>query len=278
MNKAQISISIFAIAFAVIMFNLPKVVVDNDAALAEAPVPSTSPNDSVESVLDIHGKKLSEEEKTLVNLLRDKIYNKENSVTFADSLASTFFELGKLDSAVKYMELAAAESQSVNYYQKAGDYAYEAYQYAVEESKRNKLGQKVRSYYQRVLDEENNLSRELRLSLKTSMAMTYLSTNSPMNGIAMLREVIEVDSTNEKALFNLGALSLQTRQYDLAIKRFNKVINLYPENTEAQLLLAISYYEAGEKGKAKEQFEYLRNMTDDPTIIEVVVDYLRKLK
>ena len=40
-----------------------------------------------------------------------------------------------------------------------------------------------------------------------------------MQGIMMLREVLEEDPKNELALFNMGMLSIQSGQYDKAVER-----------------------------------------------------------
>jgi len=51
-------------------------------------------------------------------------------------------------------------------------------------------------------------------------------------GIMKLRAVNERDSNNEKAIYHLGLLSLESGQIEKAEKRFEKLVLLQPENQE----------------------------------------------
>ena len=67
---------------------------------------------------------------------------------------------------------------------RAGDQYFEAYGFAVDEKKAAYLGEKTREFYQKSLANNPNL-----LAAKANMAMTYVSTQTPMQGIMLLREV-----------------------------------------------------------------------------------------
>jgi cytochrome c-type biogenesis protein CcmH/NrfG len=110
------------------------------------------------------------------------------------------------------------------------------------------------------------------------MAMTYVATSSPMQGIILLREVLESDPVNEQAMFNLGILSIQSRQYDKAIERLEKLVSIYPENLQAQFYLGVSYFESGEKQKAKKLFELVKVKDNDPALQATVNSYLEEIK
>lgn len=107
--------------------------------------------------------------------------------------------------------------------------------------------------------------------------MTYVSSANPMQGITMLREVLEKDPQNEDGLFNMGVLSMQSGQYKKAAERFEELIKYHPQNVQGQFYLAVSYFESNEKNKAKAQFEAVKKITQDPMILSSIQSYLDKL-
>ena len=66
-------------------------------------------------------------------------------------------------------------------------------------------------------------------------------SETPMQAIAKLRQVVEKDSTNVFALMVLGYESIMSEQYDNAIERFGRVVALQPNNLEAILRTAEVY-------------------------------------
>jgi tetratricopeptide (TPR) repeat protein len=93
-------------------------------------------------------------------------------------------------------------------------------------------------------------------SAKVGLGAVYLygGTAMPMKGIALIREVVEKDSTNVYAQMTLGQASMESGQFDKAIERFHTVVRLQPENLEAILLLAEAYEQTGNKTKAAEWY------------------------
>ena len=80
------------------------------------------------------------------------------------------------------------------------------------------------------------------------------------------------------ALFNLGMLSIQSGQNDKAIDRLKELVTINPNHTQGQLLLGIAWLNKGEKVKAKEQFQKVKNMDKDPSVQATVDSYLQDLK
>ncbi|HEU4633714.1 MAG TPA: hypothetical protein VFS22_07005 [Flavisolibacter sp.] len=72
-------------------------------------------------------------------------------------------------------------------------------------------------------------------SSKVNLGAVYLygGLASPMEGIGMVREVVERDSTNILAQMTLGEASLVSGQLDKAVERFKTVARLQPDNLEA---------------------------------------------
>jgi cytochrome c-type biogenesis protein CcmH/NrfG len=107
--------------------------------------------------------------------------------------------------------------------------------------------------------------------------MTYVSSANPMQGITMLRAVLEEDPVNEEALFNMGILSMQSGQYKRAVERFEKLVEHHPENIQGQFYLGVSLFESNQKKLAKTQLEELRKQTTDPQILSGIENYLDRL-
>ncbi|MBI2730710.1 MAG: tetratricopeptide repeat protein [Sphingobacteriales bacterium] len=88
----------------------------------------------------------------------------------------------------------------------------------------------------------------------------FSGTHSPMEGIKLIKEVAEKDSTNMYAQFMLGYGSIVSQQWDKAIERFEKVLSKEPENGEAMLLLAEAYEQKGDKANARKWYEKEKEM------------------
>jgi tetratricopeptide (TPR) repeat protein len=90
-------------------------------------------------------------------------------------------------------------------------------------------------------------------SSEVGLGATLLLGNlsaTPMEGIQKIREVIERDSTNAYAQMTLGQASMLSMQFDRAIDRFKKVVQMQPNNLEAVLSLAEAYERSGNNQQA----------------------------
>ncbi len=94
-------------------------------------------------------------------------------------------------------------------------------------------------------------------SAKVGLGATYLFgfTENPMEGILKIREVAERDSTNSYAQMTLGHASMISGQLEKAVERFQKVVQLQPNNLEALISLADVYERIGEKQKAADWYK-----------------------
>lgn len=198
--------------------------------------------------------------------------NEKNAI-FADSLAKLYQIAGKFDSAAWFAEEASKFFNTTESWIKVGDLYYQAYTLSVDQAKQNRFAQRAREFYAKVLE-----SNPGNLDVKTKMAMTYLSAENPMQGITMLREVLAVDPKNELALVNMGMLSIQSGQYDRAVSRLNELVKINPNHVQGRLLLGIALMNSGDRPGAKEQFEKVKQLDDDPAVQATVESYLKDLK
>lgn len=94
-------------------------------------------------------------------------------------------------------------------------------------------------------------------SSKVGLGATILYGGSamPMEGIQMIRSVVEKDSTNTFAQMTLAKASLMSGQLDKAAERLHTVLRLQPNNLEAVLLIAEVKERSGNKAEAVQWYE-----------------------
>ena len=272
MLKTRIILFIVCALIIWALFLLPKAVVENESQLESGAVRDSA-------VTKIHAKPhnaITQASATRIKDLRTRYLSasqKEKSAIFADSLANLYHEAGKFDSAAWFAGEASAFFNTKESFLKSGNNYYEAFTFAVDLKKQKALAEKAQFFFAKVLEVEPR-----NLEVKTKMAMTYVSSSAPMQGIKILREVLAQDPKNELALFNMGMLSIQSGQFDRAIERLEQLIEVNPMHLQGQLLLGVAYMNKGDKAKAKLQFEKVKKLDSDPSVQATADSYLKDLK
>ncbi|MCJ8164793.1 tetratricopeptide repeat protein [Pontibacter sp. E15-1] len=285
MSRTQILIVVAAVVLVAVMFFLPKVVVNEEDKANFAKGGATEAGHSEDDGHD-HGATAeggpadahmtaSPEQMMELATARAK-YNKTTDtqarMRIASELAAAYATASKYDSAGYYYQVAAEARGGEKSYKKAGDAYYEAFTFAATQDRAAELGGKARDMYAQVL--KNNPSD---LDAKTNVAMTYIASTNPMQGITLLREVIASDPNNEKALFNLGILSIQSGQHDRAVERFRKLVEVNPNHVEGTFYLAVSLANTGQKEEARALFTKVKGLSNDPALAASVDEELAKL-
>lgn len=293
MNKSVLFVIILASALTVGLYSLPKVVVRNDSKQLSAasegghatqtPTVAQSGADSLNVTAKgngadasaIHEKPISPEQQKRLRTLETEFASAgpAQKEPIGEKLIALFRDLTRYDSAAHYAGLVAMAQPNERNLLRAGDEHFEAYTFAVDDKKTALLGQKTREFYQQALAKNPNL-----LSAKANMAMTYVNTDTPMQGIMLLREVLKQEPTNELALFNLGLLSMRSNQYERAVERFRQILVNNPTSRKAQFYLGISLAEAGQKAEAKQVLAQVKKQEKDPQILAAVQEYEERLK
>jgi len=128
------------------------------------------------------------------------------------------------------------------------------------------------------------LGRSLELNpkndtVKLAMAAAYIEgTGQLMQGVQVLRDITREKPDDIPANLMLGKLSVQSGQFDKAIKRFETVLKQEPENKEALYFLAESYKGTGDKQKAIELFEKCKKVVNDPAFSKDIDLYITSFK
>lgn len=283
MNKSVLLVVTLATALTAGLYSLPKVVVQNenkklgDRVASGTPSQATSQSKTSESstAADSHNSPLTAEQQTRIADLKKQlsIVDAAKKQEIAGQLIEEFRKASRYDSAAYFAGQLAETNPTERNFLLAGDLYFEAYGFAVDEQKSAILGEKTRSFYQKALANNPNL-----LTAKANMAMTYVSTQTPMQGIMLLREVLQQDPTNELALFNLGMLSMRSGQYQRAIERFRQILVNNPANRKATFYLGVSLAEAGQKEEARKVLAQVKAQEKDPQVLAAVQEYEERLK
>jgi tetratricopeptide (TPR) repeat protein len=118
-------------------------------------------------------------------------------------------------------------------------------------------------------------------SSKTGLgaSIVYGGLGSPMEGIAMIREVISRDSANIFAQMTLGQASILSGQLEKASERFKTVVQIQPTNLEAIIRVAEIAEQTGNKTEAITWYQKSLPLLDNAAIkkeVEARIAELRK--
>ncbi len=279
MKKSALLILIGAAALTVGLYSLPKVVVQNEnkrltttseTRSTQIPGRATGPAGKSQNGVTSGGSKATDHAASLTPVQQRQLDGLHRQLAVAaaterpavaEQLLAFFRSVSKFDSAAHYAEMIAQANPSERNLLRAGDTYYEAFGFAIDEQKSAYLGQKTRDLYASVLAKDPSL-----LGAKANMAMTYVNTQTPMQGIMLLREVLQEDPTNELALFNLGLLSMRSGQFTKAIERFRQILVNNPTSRKAQFYLGVSLVQAGQKAEARKVLASVKAVEKDPQI------------
>ncbi len=270
MNKVQILLIVLAVLLVVGIYSLPKVVVNNDSTEESAFIDETVPGGIVD-----HSTEIPEEVQPRIVFWKNRLFSNgriQPNIESLDSLMAVFMEINKYDSAAYYAAMYAEELNQLPLWQKAGDAYFEAFTFALDKPKIDFLGGKAREIYQKILEEQPD-----NYDVQHNVAMTYVSSSSPMQGIMMLRDILEKDPDNQRTLMSMGRMSIQTNQFENGVERFESYVRYYPQDIEGNFFLGVCYYETGQLVKAKAQFNKVKELGADEQIITAADEYLERI-
>jgi tetratricopeptide (TPR) repeat protein len=118
-------------------------------------------------------------------------------------------------------------------------------------------------------------------SSKVGLGACYLFGNisaAPMEGIAMIRQVVEKDSTNAYAQMMLVEGSLMSGQFDKAIERLNAVCRMHPDNVQAIIMLADAYERTKDKVSAVNWYRTSLPLVARPDLKQAISQRIAELE
>lgn len=251
------------------LYFLPKVVVKNPSGQIlqtnSNPIPAE------------HNKSLSNSEKQLLAKFKKQLQSANNlqeKTQWHDSLAAIYKKYNHWDSVAFYSEQIAQQYNQKDTWLKTAESYFEAFSFTLDTARLRTLGEKSLKAYEKVLafDPEN-------LLVQTKMGVLYKTLNpqAPMKGIQMVASVVRKDPNNELALFYLGTFYAERGAFHEATARFEKVVNLNPQNVDAWLYLAQCYEETQRPQKAKQALQKVLSLQVPSEIKQAIEKKLKTL-
>jgi tetratricopeptide (TPR) repeat protein len=256
MNKTQLILLGGAILLIIVLFQLPRVVVENDMLGMEEP--------------ESHSFEIPTDTRLTINELRQNWeveVDIQKKLNFADSLASLYLDYQVLDSAVWFVDYLKSTGFEGREFRIADLYFW-AFQRSSEADQAKEYGAKAGAEFKILLEQYPENS-----SLKNRLAMTLVATENPMQGIQLLREILEENPGDPETLKNLGILSIQSGQFDKAEERFRELIATDSSDLENLFYLAMSLAEQG-KAEGNQLMEGLAESATNPAIKALAIEYL----
>lgn len=232
---------------------------------------SDKPTVSVATEVQKAKKQLAQVDLNRIDQLEEE--KKENDPASIEALAVTWEKLGYLGIAGFYrMEKAALTQDTADWMQAAGGFKA-ALKNTADSTVAPVLVEQAISCYNKVLAVDSK-----NMEARTGLATCYVEgTPNPMQGIQMLLQIVKEDPNNYQANLNLGLFSMKSGQFDKAVKRFEKVIQIQPD-AESYFYLAESYKNAGDKKKAIAAYETCAKLLPDASSRSSIEAYISELK
>ena len=116
-------------------------------------------------------------------------------------------------------------------------------------------------------------------STKLALATAYIEgTGEPMRGVQILRDITSKKPDDIPANMLLGRMSIQSGQNDKAVTRFETILKVEPNNTEAIYFLAEAYEGLGNKQKAIELLNKCKELVNKPEFSKEIDQHINSLK
>ncbi len=255
MNKLQIALILGGAALIIILYQLPRVVVENETLV--------DPNEGN------HTFAMPQEVKARVGNLRRKwegAESTEKKLNFADSLASLYLDYQVLDSGVWFID-HIKNTNSEGREIRIADLLYRAFQRTEDPNEAREIGARAAQELRNLIAQYPESS-----SLKNRLAMTLVASENPMEGIQMLQGLLEDNPEDTETIKNLGVLSVQSGQFEKAEDRFKDLLAIDSTDEEARFYLGMSQIEQG-KEEGKQIMQQLSSSTN-PAIRSLAIEYL----
>ncbi|NGF55603.1 tetratricopeptide repeat protein [Parapusillimonas sp. SGNA-6] len=268
MKTKQILVVVLAVALMGVLLMQPiKGLVDKDKGASTETTEEVSSPYNLQTVSEMSKQSINAtiaQEITAIEKQIEQVEG-EGKVSLLQQLADKWDDVAKaIPQGFVYEEMARL-SPTVGYWVKSGDAYREGYTNLQDTAMVSALNQRAIAAYEQALalDDKN-------LSAKTGLGSALVTgTNNPMQGIALLREVVEEDPKNVEANKALGLFSLQSQQFDKAIDRFKTVVEQKPD-AESYFYLATGYEKIGLKNEAIAAYQKSKEMAADPTLSQYI--------
>lgn len=161
-------------------------------------------------------------------------YNIPGGATLQYKIKLTAFEKAKesweMNTAEKLEQSGIVKEKGTQYF-KEGKYKQASVQY-----------KRIVSWLEHesgLSEEDEKKAKALRLAAHLNLAMCFLKLQEPNQALENCDKALELDASNEKALFRRGEALFGMKEFDRAKDDFQQVVQLYPNNKAAKSQVAL---------------------------------------
>lgn len=267
-------VSIIIITIALFVFGKTKTPIEQALATNNQPTQTLSDDDFNTFITDaLINVALDKQDSIILLTQKAKAAEKAQQHSAYTKLSDYWLSVGQPDVSAFYAYQAAQASGKT--------------QHLIQASQRMELSATLspdslpKAYFtEKAIQTYSNLSQSMPDSLHYAISHAKLLIDQKqqvMQGVMILRSVIEKDSVNLHANLLLGRLSVVSGQYDKAVKRMQTVLKQQPENTEALYFLGEAYVGLGENQMAVSIFKKCKQLVDNPTFKTEIDKYIKKI-
>jgi Flp pilus assembly protein TadD len=280
MNKKQIAVSVIVVAIMGYLYSLPvkglikpKETRSNTAGVVSSTRPTASITVASVSALALPSLEptVSQQITTLENKL--KTATDADKLTIQKQLATQWDNANQPAPAAFYYQEIAHKSNAMADWLNAGNRFNAAYRITQDTLAQGAFVTNAVEAF-----EHATKLQPASLEAKTGLGVAYVNGGAmPMQGIALLLDVVKQQPNNREANLNLGMFSMKSGQYEKAVQRFKTLI-AQKEEVEPYFYLAESYKQLGQKQEAIAAYEKCKELMGDPVAGQRIDEYIKELK
>lgn len=259
-SRKQILILVGALVLIIILMYLPKGVIQKGKSQEVVSANRDKKEESNADSPSLHEVNLASDVKNHLDSLRIE-YKKTHNTSTIEQLADVYFEATLFDSAAFYYKEALKESNKLALKVKLSEAYYSIF--SISEGKDEDATKNCIEVLQEIVTlSPSNLEAKSKLGY-----ITTLTSQAPMIGVKMLKDVLKVDPNYRTALFDLGLLDIRSRQLDKAVDKFEKLIVLDKNDQLSRFYLAICYKEQNNLAKTRELVDIIAKSNANPVLV-----------
>lgn len=207
-----------------------------------------------------HQVQIPKELKTSIDSIKN-VYHKTNDIKFLEKIGDLYFEATAFDSASYYYENVSKQKNSLAVKIKLSE-AYYSW-FSITEGRDAQVAQKC----VQILEEIVTISPD-NLEAKSKLGyVTTLTSEAPMKGVKILKEVLAKNPNFRTALFDLGLLDIRSGQIEKAQEKFEKLLKIDYNDQLSRFYLAVCYKEKKDLTKTKELVEIIAKSDANPVVV-----------
>lgn len=138
------------------------------------------------------------------------------------------------------------------------------------------LGEIPQSARENLKKAEENVNKALEIFPTDQTGRLILATISELKGdlkgaIRLTEENVALMPSNFNLALALSILYYKDKDYDAAINRLEQTVSTWEDFSDARFVLGLSYAQKGEIGKAKEQFEKIKELNPENGELDKII-------